>query len=122
MGMSVVSGIGGGGGAGFDVGSAGTQTSASAHMQRLPSDGTLLRGGKGGSPNYDFGNTRIFSGTGGLLGCYGTGGGEAFRVKSRFNNCGNGGLPGAAIRGYEASLVNFVYQGNILGDSNYIYQ
>ena len=122
MGSSVVTGIGGGGGAGFEFGDAGTQGSAEAHLNRLQSNGGLFRGGQSGAPNLSYGNTRIRSGTGGSLGHYGTAGGEAFRFKSRFNNCGDGGLPGAAIRGYDAGLVNFVYQGNILGDSNYKYQ
>ncbi len=91
-------------------------------MLRKPEDGNIFDGGLRGIPDWNFGNSRAVGGTGGNLGNVGTGGGERFLRKSRFARSGDGGLPGAAVNGYDSNYVTMIYQGNILGDSNYMFQ
>jgi hypothetical protein len=58
----------------------------------------------------------VRGGKGGNLGEAGTGGGERIIQKSRFANCGDGGIPGAAIDEFDYNRVTFINYGNILGD------
>ena len=90
--------------------------------QNKVKDGDIFNGGDRGIPDWQFGNSRAISGRGGNIGNIGTGGGERFLRKTRFARSGDGGLPGAAIKGYDSNYVTMIYQGNILGDSNYMFQ
>ena len=121
LGTALTSGVAGSGGAGFDFGSAGTTGSPDNHLHVVPQEGQLLNGGEIGRPDLSYGHTRINGGKGGNLGNMGTGGGEHFQRKTRFGRSGDGGLPGAAISGYNASRVSFIYTGNILGDPQFKY-
>lgn len=73
----------------------------------------------------------IHGGSGGLLGQRGAAAGgfnhdnsslnEANdgALKTQYDNSGNGGLPGAAIIGYDATRTTFINTGNVWGDSKY---
>ena len=73
----------------------------------------------------------IHGGTGGLLGQRGAAAGgfnhddaslnEANdgALKTQYANSGNGGVPGAAIIGYNATRTTFINTGNVWGDSKY---
>jgi len=85
-------------------------------------NGDILNGGAFGVPDFAYGNSRAIGGTGGHIGCLGSGGGERYLRKTRYGRSGDGGQPGAAIGGYNSDYVTMIYQGNILGDSNYMFQ
>ena len=118
-GTAFTSGVAGSGGAGFIFGVEGTTESPDAHLLTLPKSGTLLYGGDNGTPDLQYGHSRIRGGKGGNLGEAGTGGGERLLNKSRFAQCGDGGLPGAAIDQFDYNRVTFIHQGNILGDPQF---
>lgn len=71
----------------------------------------------------------IHGGSGGLLGQRGSGAGgydhpggniaNPGTLKSQYDLSGDGGLPGSAIVGYDATRVTFINTGNIWGDSKY---
>ena len=65
----------------------------------------------------------INGGNGGKFGEVGTGAGmsEGTR-KTSYAQSGHGGIPGAAISGYNASYITFLNTGIIWGDSKYKYQ
>ena len=122
LGTAETTGVAGSGGAGWNIGLAGRTESPDVHLLRTPKDGNIFDGGDRGIPDWQFGNSRAISGSGGNLGNVGTGGGERFMRKTRFARSGDGGQPGAAIKGYDSEYVTMIYQGNILGDSNYMFQ
>ena len=115
-------GVAGSGGAGWNIGLAGTTGSPEAHLLSIPQNGDILKGGLLGVPDWAFGNSRAIGGSGGAIGCLGSGGGERFLRKTRYGRSGDGGTPGAAISGYDSDYITMIYQGNILGDSNYMFQ
>ena len=73
----------------------------------------------------------IHGGRGGLLGQRGAAAGGFVHddsslsvandgaLKTQYDLSGNGGLPGAAIKGYDASRTTFINTGNVWGDSKY---
>lgn len=71
----------------------------------------------------------IHGGSGGLLGQRGNGAGgydhpdgnvaNPNTLNSQYDLSGNGGLPGSAIMGYDATRVSFINTGKIWGDSKY---
>ena len=71
----------------------------------------------------------IHGGSGGLLGQRGSGAGgydhpggniaNPGTLKSQYDLSGDGGLPGSAITGYDATRVTFINTGKIWGDSKY---
>ena len=73
----------------------------------------------------------IHGGSGGLLGQRGAAAGGFTHddaslneandgaLKTQYANSGNGGLPGAAIIGYDATRTTFINTGNVWGDSKY---
>ena len=76
----------------------------------------------------------IHGGSGGLLGQRGAAAGGYKNpntgsqvaadgaLKTKYEKSGNGGVPGAAIVGYDASRVTFINTGNVWGDSKYKYR
>lgn len=71
----------------------------------------------------------IHGGSGGLLGQRGSGAGgynhpdgniaNPGTLNSQYDLSGNGGLPGSAITGYDATRVTFINTGKVWGDSKY---
>ena len=122
LGFAETTGVAGSGGAGWNIGEEGITEADHSHMLFLPQEGNLINGGSRGVPDWEYGNSRAIGGKGGDLGNVGTGGGERFLRKSRLGRSGDGGKPGAAIKGYDSDYVNMIYQGNILGDPNYMFQ
>ena len=93
-------------------------------------DGTLLTGGIGAKPDISSThNSRVPGGKGGDLGGIGFGGNMDTDVtgastRSIWAMSGDGGSPGAAIKGYDASRVYFIGpggsgKGNLLGDESF---
>ena len=121
IGVAETSGTAGSGGAGWEIGRAGTTGAPDEHLHVAPGDSTLLNGGVMGKPMIEFGHTKINGGIGGNLGNMGSGGGEHFQRKTRYAQSGDGGLPGAAIKGYNANYVTFIHTGNVLGDPQFKY-
>ena len=76
----------------------------------------------------------IHGGSGGLLGHRGTAAGgydhddaslsaaNDGALKTQYDLSGSGGLPGAAITGYDATRTTFINTGNVWGDSKYKFQ
>jgi hypothetical protein len=123
------SGSAGGGGAGFLIGTAGTTASA---VTTPSADSILIEGGIGATPDLaSTHNSRVPGGKGGDLGSIGYGGNMDATVtgagtQSKWAFSGNGGRPGAAIKGkeYIASSVYFIGpggsgRGNIAGDESF---
>ena len=122
MGFAESTGVAGSGGAGWNIGAKGTTEADHSHLLFLPQDSDVFNGGGRGVPDWEYGNSRAIGGRGGNLGNIGTGGGERFLRKTRLARSGDGGKPGAAIKGYNSNFVSMIYQGNILGDPNYKFQ
>ena len=121
------SGSGGGGGAGFTVGAAGDTESA---VTAAAEAGSLLTGGAGAKPNIaTTHNSRVPGGKGGDLGGIGFGANmdsieTGASTRTIWAMSGDGGTPGKAIDGYDASRVFFVGQGTsnrgfIAGDETF---
>jgi hypothetical protein len=121
------SGSGGGGGAGFTVGTAGSTASA---VTAASTDGSLLTGGQGATPDIaTTHNSRVPGGKGGDLGGIGFGGNMDTDVtgastRSIWAMSGDGGTPGKAVDGYDANHVHFVGPGGsnrglIAGDETF---
>ena len=121
------SGSAGGGGAGFLKGDKGTTASA---VTTPSADGTLFEGGHGATPNMaTTHNSRVPGGKGGNLGEIGYGANmdpdvTGAGTQTKWAMSGDGGSPGAAIKGYDASRVYFIGpggsgKGNLLGDESF---
>jgi hypothetical protein len=121
VGVAETSGTAGSGGAGWEVGRSGTTGAPDEQLYIMPGDSTLINGGVMGKPMIEFGHTKVNGGIGGNLGNMGSGGGEHFQRKTRYAQSGDGGLPGAAIKGYNANYVTFIHTGNVLGDPQFKY-
>ena len=105
------SGSGGGGGAGLLGGAAGSTASA---VTAASVAGAMLTGGAGAKPNIaTTHNSRVPGGKGGDLGCIGYGANmdileTGASTRTIWAMSGDGGTPGAAISGYDASRVFFI--------------
>ena len=121
------SGSGGGGGAGFTVGTAGDTASA---VTAASVAGKLLSGGAGAKPDTgSTHNSRVPGGKGGDLGNIGYGANmdqneTGASTRTIWAMSGDGGEPGKAIDGYDASRVTFIGPGGsnrglIAGDETF---
>jgi hypothetical protein len=125
--FAAYSGSGGGGGAGFTVGTAGDTASA---VTAVSVAGNLLEGGTGAKPNIaSTHNSRVPGGKGGDLGNIGYGANmdqlaTGASTRTIWAKSGDGGTPGKAIDGYDASRVTFIGPGGssrglIAGDETF---
>ena len=121
------SGSGGGGGSGSLGGAAGTTASA---VLTASVAGSIIKGGAGAVPNIiTTHNSRVPGGKGGDLGAIGYGANMDTTVtgastRTKWAMSGDGGTPGSAIEGYDASRVLFVGPGGsgrglIAGDETF---
>ncbi|MDA9002799.1 hypothetical protein N9J19_00355 [bacterium] len=129
----VIAGGGGGGGAGgYPVEGSGLNVAGGVggHGAGYRSDGVYITEGSANVNGQNSSvNLGIHGGNGGLLGQQGTGAGgynhpagniaNPGTLDSQYDQSGNGGLPGAAITGYDALRVTFINTGKVWGDSKY---
>jgi len=134
----IIAGGGGGGGSGgwpvsgsfaSAVGGLGGYGAGYANINGVPTnilENNSLINGTNAAISYG-----IHGGRGGLLGQRGAAAGGFVHdnpslsvandgaLKTQYDLSGNGGLPGAAIKGYDASRTTFINTGNVWGDSKY---
>ena len=132
----IIAGGGGGGGSGgypvegssiSQVGGAGGYGAGYASISNT--DTNILENNSLINGTNSIANLGIHGGSGGLLGQRGTGAGgynhpdgnvaNPGTLNSQYDQSGNGGTPGAAISGYDATRTTFINTGRIWGDSKY---
>ena len=126
----IAGGGGGGGGGGYPV--TGASDSGGAGGSGAGWENTAFISESSSSRNGSNASTAlgIHGGNGGLLGQLGTGAGgyddssdasqnvaNPGTHYSQYAQSGDGGLPGSAIKGYDASRVSFINTGSVFGDS-----